>query len=76
MGFVMADWVVTFTIKVGVSGQYALSENIAESTALNLLESVGFTPTALTDASLALSDEMTQTEILDANIEVNTKWLS
>jgi hypothetical protein len=72
----MADWVVTFTIKVGVSGQYALSENIAESTALNLLESVGFTPTALTDASLALSDEMTQTEILDADIKVDTKWLS
>jgi hypothetical protein len=76
VGFVMADWVVTFTIKVGVSGQYALSENIAESTALNLLESVGFTPTALTDASLALSDEMTQTEILDADIKVDTKWLS
>jgi hypothetical protein len=76
VGFVMASWVVTFTIKVGVSGQYALSENIAESTALNLLESVGFTPTALTDASLALSDEMTQTEILDADIKVDTKWLS
>jgi hypothetical protein len=37
---------------------------------------VGFTPTALTDASLALSDEMTQTEILDADIKVDTKWLS
>lgn len=72
----MAEWVVTFTIKVGVSGAYALSENIAESTALNLLESVGFTPVALTDASLALSDEMTQTEILDADIQVETKWLS
>jgi len=72
----MAEWVVTFTIKVGVSGAYALSENIAESTALNLLESVGFTPVALTDASLALSDEMTQTEILDADIQVQTKWLS
>lgn len=72
----MAEWVVTFTIKVGVSGVYALSENIAESTALNLLESVGFTPVALTDASLALSDEMTQTEILDADIQVQTKWLS
>jgi hypothetical protein len=72
----MAEWVVTFTIKVGVSGAYALSEDIAESTALNLLESVGFTPVALTDASLALSDEMTQTEILDADIQVQTKWLS
>lgn len=72
----MSEWVVTFTIKVGVSGQYALSENIAESTALNLLDSVGFTPVALTDASLALSDEMTQVEILDADIQVETKWLS
>lgn len=72
----MSEWVVTFTLKVGVSGQYALSENIAESTVLNLLESVGFTPTTLTDASLALSDEMTQTEILDAKILTETKWLS
>lgn len=71
----MSQWVVTFTIKVGVSGQYALSENIAESTALGLLDSVGFTPEALTDASLALSDEMTQVEILNADIHAEAGYL-
>ena len=72
----MASWVVTFTVKVGVSGPYALSDVIAEEVAVNLLETAGWSPLALTEAATATSDEMTQTEVLDTDMHTTTKWLS
>lgn len=72
----MASWVVTFTVKVGVSGQYALSESIAEEVAINLLSQAGWSPESLAEIAVSTSDEMTQTELLDTNMSVQTKWLS
>lgn len=64
----MTTWDLTFTVKLTVSGAYALTKEIAEQTAISLLDSAGWTPHTIQHASDALSDEMTQTEIVEMDL--------
>lgn len=65
----MSEWNVKFVINIKVTGAYALTDVIAEGVATDLLEAAGWTPHTLQHASDATSDEMTQTEVVDAFIE-------
>lgn len=65
----MSEWNVKFVINIKVTGAYALTDVIAEGVATDLLEAAGWTPHTLQHASDSMSDEMTQTEVVDAFIE-------
>ena len=64
----MTTWDMTFSVKLTVSGAYALTKEIAEQTAISLLDSAGWTPHTLENAAEAASDEMTQTEIIEIDL--------
>lgn len=69
----MPEWDVTFTVKITVSGAYALTKEIAEQTAISLLDSAGWTPHTIQHASDALSDEITQTEIMEMDVVAESR---
>jgi hypothetical protein len=72
----MPDWDVIVITKVRVSGAYASTKEIAEQTAISLLDMAGWTPEALQQASDSFSDFVTQTELLDMDIEAQSRWIS
>jgi hypothetical protein len=66
----MSEWNVRFVINIKVTGKYTLDDTIAESVALDLIESAGwFAPHTLQLAYDEMNDNMTQTEVVEAFVE-------